>query len=72
MLFQVLIHPQRVERSRVKSRQEHIDDDQQIYFPLFRSLRQVFIVVLELVLRRIKAGVEDRVIIQNCGVKEIS
>ena len=52
----------RVERRRVKACQEHIDHDEQIDLPRLNTLGQVFVVVLELVRRRVKIDVEHLVI----------
>ena len=45
--LQVLINPQRIQRRRVESGQEHIHNDQDINLTVLYPLRQVFIVVLE-------------------------
>ena len=60
--FKILVHPERVERRRVKACQEHIDHDEQIDLPRLNTLGQVFVVVLELVRRRVKIDVEHLVI----------
>ena len=47
--LEILVHPERVERCRVKACQEHIDHDEQIDLPRLDALGQVFVVILELV-----------------------
>ena len=47
--FQILVHPQRVERCCVKACQEHIHYDEQIQFLVFHTERNILIVVLELI-----------------------
>ena len=61
--FKIFVHPERVERCRVKACQEHIDHDEQIDLPRLDALGQVFVVILELVRRRVKIDVERLVII---------
>ena len=70
--FKVLVHPERIERRRVKARQEHIDHDEQIDLPRLDALGQVFVVILELVRRRVKIDVERLVIVLNRGVQKIA
>ena len=60
--FKILVHPERIERRRVKARQEHIDHNKQIDLPRLDALGQVFVVVLELVRRCVKIDVERLVI----------
>ena len=52
--FKILVHPERVERRRVKACQEHIDHNEQIDLPRLDALGQVFVVILELVRRCVK------------------
>ncbi len=70
--FKILVHPERVERCRVKACQEHVDHDEQIDLPRLDALGQVFVVVLELVRRRVKIDVERLVIVLNRGVQKIA
>ena len=60
--LEILVHPERVERCRVKACQEHIDHDEQIDLPRLDTLGQVFVVILKLVRRRVKIDVERLVI----------
>ena len=70
--FKILVHPERIERCRVKARQEHIDHNEQIDLPRLDTLGQVFVVILELVCRRVKIDVEGLVIVLNGGVQKIA
>ena len=63
--FKILVHPERVERCRVKACQEHIDHNEQIDLPRLDALGQVFVVILELVRRCVKIDVERLVISQQ-------
>ena len=63
--FKILVHPERVERCRVKACQEHIDHNEQIDLPRLDVLGQVFVVILELVRRRVKIDMERLVISQQ-------
>ena len=70
--FEVLVHPQGIQRGCIKTCEEHIYDNQQIHFPVFHSHGQVFVVVLELVRGSIKVRVERRVVILDCTFKEVT
>lgn len=70
--FKILVHPERVERRCVKTRQEHIDHNEQIDLPRLDALGQVFVVVLELVRRRVEIDMEGLVIVLNGGVQKIA
>ena len=70
--LEIFVHPERVERRRVKACQEHIDHDEQIDLPRLDALGQVFVVVLELVRRRVKIDVERLVIVLNGGIQKIA
>lgn len=70
--LEIFVHPERVERCRVKARQEHIDHDEQIDLPRLDALGQVFVVILELVRRRVKIDVEGLVVILNRSVQKIA
>jgi len=70
--FKILVHPERVERRRVKACQEHIDHDEQIDLPRLDALGQVFVVILKLVRRCVKIDVERLVIVLNRGVQKIA
>ena len=70
--LEIFVHPERVERCRVKACQEHIDHDEQIDLPRLDALGQVFVVILELVRRRVKIDVERLVIVLNGGVQKIA
>ena len=70
--LQILVYPQSVERGGIKAGQEHIDHDKQIDFPIFYPHGQVFIIVLELIGRRIKICTECRIVILDCAIQKIT
>ena len=70
--LEIFVHPERVERCRVKACQEHIDHDEQIDLPRLDALGQVFVVILKLVRRRVKIDMERLVIVLNGGVQKIA
>ena len=69
---QVLVDPQGVERGGVKTGQEHVDHDHQVELALLQPLRQVLVVVLELVSRGVEAGAEVGVVVPDGGVEEVA
>ncbi|MNP60145.1 hypothetical protein D3C76_1551980 [compost metagenome] len=71
MRLEVFVHPQRVQRGGVEARQEHVDHDDQVQLAFFQALRQILIVVLELVRRGIEAGGEQRVVFLDSGVQKV-
>ena len=60
--FEVFIHPKRVERCCVETRQEHIDHDQKVDVLILHAKGYVFIVIGEFFRRRIVIGAEILVI----------
>ena len=70
--LEIFVHPERVERCRVKACQEHIDHDEQIDLPRLDALGQVFVVILKLVRRCVKIDVERLVVVLNGGVQKIA
>ena len=71
MHLQVLIHPEGVECLGIKTCKEHIDYDKYIYFLVLHAKRQVFIVVLELLARRIILGTKHVVIVLDGSIQEV-
>ena len=47
MHLQVLIHPQRVQRLGIETRQEHVDHNQQVQFAVLHALAHVLVEALE-------------------------
>lgn len=72
MRLEVLVGPQGVERCGVKACQEHVDHDHQIQLAFFQPLRQVLVVVLELVGAGVEAGAEQSVVVLDCGFQKIA
>jgi len=72
MAFQVLVRPQGVERGGIKAGQEHVDHDRHIQLALFQALRQILVVVLELVCRGVEAGAEQGVVVLDRGFQKIA
>ena len=56
----------------VKACEEHIYDDQQVYFLVLHPQRQVFVIALETIVIGAVVGVEQVVIIVDCRFKEIA
>ena len=50
---QILVDPQRIECRCIKTRQEHIDDNQQIQLPILHPQGYVLVIILEFIARRI-------------------
>ncbi|MOA04784.1 hypothetical protein D3C78_1243550 [compost metagenome] len=71
MRLEVLVYPQRVQRGGIKTGQEHVDHNHQVQLTLFQALRQILVVVLELVCRGVEAGGEQRVVILDRGLQKI-
>ena len=72
MHFQVLIHPKSVQRRSIKTCQEHIYYDQQIYFPLFHFVGQILVVILKSLAGSVKVGLENLIIIVNRHLEKIT
>ena len=72
MHFEILVHPQCIQRCRIKTREEHIYNNQQIHFPVLYSHRQIFVVVLKLVRRGIKVRIECNIVILNCTIEKVT
>ena len=72
MVFQILVHPERIERRCVKTREEHIHHDEQIDLALLHPLREILIVVLERIAIRGEIRVKLRVVVRNRIIKKIS
>jgi len=45
---QVLVYPQGIEGGGIKAGKEHIDNKQQVHFPVFHTLGDILIVVLKI------------------------
>ena len=71
MHFKVLINPKRIERSRIKTGQEHIYNDQKIQFLILHPERHIFIIILELLARCVIVRMEHHVVIIYRAIKEI-
>ena len=69
---QVFIDPERVERGRVKARQEHIHDNQQVQLAFFHPVGNVLVIVLEFVGTRVEIRVETRVVVGDGGVQKVA
>ena len=72
MHTQILVHPEGVQRGRIKSGKEHIDHDEKVHFLLFHPHREVLVVILELLGRGVEIGVEHRVVISDGFLKGIT
>ncbi len=70
--FQIFIDPKRVERCRVKAREEHIHHDQQIKFFVLHSQRNILIIVLKFIAISAVVRVEHCVIVGNCRFEEVT
>lgn len=70
--LEVFVHPQSVERRRVKARQEHIDDDKETQLLVLHAERNVLIVTLEPVAVGRIVRLEHLVIIADRHIEEIS
>ena len=46
--FEVFVHPERVQRLCIESREEHTHDNEYINLTVFHAQREVFVIVLEL------------------------
>ena len=68
---EILIDPQRIERSCVKAGKEHVYDDQNVKFLVLQAQRHVFVVILELLVRRVVASAEHLIVIIDGRVQEI-
>ena len=63
VISQVLVYPQRVQRCGVKTRKEHVHDQQQVYLSVLHSQRNILIVVGELVGTGVVARTKHLVIV---------
>lgn len=63
VVFQVLVHPEGIQRSRVKAGEEHIDHDQQIDLLVLHPQRQILVVALEAIVVGAVVGIEHLIII---------
>ena len=70
MRAKVLVHEQRVQRGRVEAREEHVDHNHKVEFPVLQSLREVLVVVLELVGAGVVTGAEDVVVVLDRILQE--
>ena len=72
MHFQILVHPQRVERCCVKACQEHIHYDKQIQFLVLHTERNILIVVLELIAGCIVVRMEHFIVVADGGFQKVA
>ena len=72
MHFEILVHPQGIQCSRIKTREEHTHNNQQVHFPVLHSHGQVFVVVLELIGGSIKVCIECSVVILNRTIEKVT
>ena len=72
MHTQILVHPEGVQRGRIKSGKEHIDHDEKVHFLLLHPHREVLVIVLELLGRGVEVGVEHRIVICDSLLQSIA
>ena len=72
VIFEILVHPERVERGRVKACEEHVDDDQQVDLLVLHAQREVFVIALEAVVVGAVVGVEQLVVIVDSAFEKIA
>ena len=72
MHSQIFVHPEGIQRGRIKSGKEHIDHDEKVHFLLFHPHREVLVVILELLGRGVKVGVEHRIVICDSLLQSIA
>ena len=72
MHSQILVHPEGVQRGRIKSGKEHVDHDEKVHFLLLHPHREVLVVILELLGRGVEVGMKHRIIIRNGLLKCIA
>ena len=72
MHLQVLIYPERIQRSGIKSGQEHIYYDKQIQLLVLHTERYILVVVLEFLRGSIVIRMEGHVVIHDGFIKEVS
>ena len=67
---QVFVDEQRVQRRGIETGQEHVHDDHQIEFTVLQPLRQILVVVAELVGAGVVAGAEHLVVVTDRTFEE--
>ena len=72
MHSQIFVHPEGVQRGRIKSGKEHIDHDEKVHFLLLHPHREVLVVILELLGRGVEVGVEHLVVISDGFLKGVA
>ena len=72
MRAEALVDPERVERGRVEAGQEHVDDDREVELAVPEAQREVLVVVLEPVRRRVETRAEHRVVVRDGPFEEVA
>ena len=72
MIFQILVHPEGIQRGRVKAGEEHIDHDQEVNLLVLHPQRQILIVALETVIIGAVICVEQLIIIFDRHLEKIA
>ncbi len=72
MVFEVLVHPERVQGGSVEAGEEHVDHDSQIHLALLHAVRQVLVVVLKALRARVETGCEHGVVVADGGLQEVA
>ena len=70
--FQILVHPQGIQRRRIKAGQEHVDHNQQVKFPILHPQGNILVVILELIAVRGIIGVEHLVIVADGSIQKVT
>ena len=70
--FQVLVHPQCVQRRRIEAGQKHIHYNQQIKLLVLHPQRNILVVILELIPVRRVVGAEHLVVVTDGRIQEIT
>ena len=72
VVFQILVHPEGIQRSCVKAGEEHIDHDQEVDLLVLHPQRQILIVALETVVIGAVIRVEQLIIIFDRHLEKIA
>ena len=72
VIFQILVHPEGIQRCRVKAGEEHIDHDQEVDLLVLHPQRQILIVALETVVIGAVIRVEQLIIIFDRHLEKIA
>ena len=72
MIAQVLVYPQSVERRGIEAGQEHVHHYEDVYLTVLHAQRHIFIIVGELVCRRVVVRREHLVIVRDGTLQEVT